>query len=102
MPQTLNLVGDNKCFVNIIRGSVTSTIGDTGEVYIPFNINGNIGENGVISVCQELRSGDVVLKHIYVGYTYDEASDRTSVMLICNNEPDHGGTVKINYLVIPS
>lgn len=102
MPATVNLVGDNKCLVRVVKGSATGTMDNTGKMYIAFTVNGDIGDGAVISATQQLRTGDVALTTLWSSYLYDEAHDRTDIVFIGTNEPDHSGDVKVNYSIITS
>lgn len=100
MPASLNLVGDNKCMVKITRGSVTGSMGSSGELLIQEQVDGDIGNRAVIDVCQRIVSGDALMNNIAVAYAYDESTDKTNIMFTCNNEPNHTGAVHLNYNII--
>ena len=100
MPASLNLVGDNKCMVRVIRGSVTDSIGASGEVIIRDEVDGDIGNRATISVCQRIVLGDALLNTITPSYAYDSTTDKTSIGFSCTNNPNHAGTVHLNYSII--
>lgn len=100
MPASLNLVGDNKCMVRVIRGSVTGSMGSSGELLIQENVDGDIGDRATISVCQRIVSGDALMYSVVVAYSYEESTDKTNIMFICKNEPNHTGPVHLNYNII--
>ena len=100
MPASLNLVGDNKCMVRVIRGSVTGSMGASGELLIQEKVDGDIGNRATISVCQRIVPGDALLNNIMPFYTYDSATDKTNIGFMCTNNPDHAGAVHLNYTII--
>lgn len=100
MPASLNLVGDNKCMVRVIRGSVTGSMGSSGELLIQENVDGDIGDRATISVCQRIVLGDALLNTITPSYAYDSATDKTNIGFMCTNNPNHAGTVHLNYSII--
>ena len=100
MPASLNLVGDNKCMVRVIRGSVTGSMGSSGELIIQTSEDGDIGDRAVIDVCQRVVSGDALMYSIGAAYSYDESTDKTNIMFICHNDAGHTGAVHLNYNII--
>lgn len=100
MPASLNLVGDNKCMVRVIRGSVTGSMGSSGELLIQENVDGDIGDRATISVCQRIVSGDALMNSVTVAYAYDESTDKTNILFTCRNEANHTGPVHLNYSII--
>lgn len=100
MPNSLNLVGDNKCMVKVIRGSVTGSMGTSGELLIQGSVNGDIGNSAVIDVCQRIVSGDALMNSVAVAYNYDENTDKTNMLFTCRNEANHTGPVHLNYNII--
>ena len=100
MPASLNLVGDNKCMVRVIRGSVTGSMGTSGELLIQENVDGDIGDRATISVCQRIVLSDALMNSVTVAYAYDESTDKTNIMFICHNEANHTGAVHLNYNII--
>lgn len=100
MPASLNLVGDNKCMVRVIRGSVTGSMGTSGELLIQETVDGDIGNRATISVCQRIVLGDSLLNTITSSYTYDSSTDKTIIGFSCTNNPNHAGPVHLNYSII--
>lgn len=100
MPASLNLVGDNKCMVRVIRGSVTDTMGTSGELLIQESVDGDIGNRAVIDVCQRIVLGDALMNSVAVAYAYDESTDKTNILFTCQNEANHTGPVHLNYNII--
>lgn len=100
MPASLNLVGDNKCMVRVIRGSVSDSIGASGELLIHEEVDGDIGNRATISVCQRIVLGDALLNNIMPFYSYNSTTDKTDVGFMCTNNPDHAGAVHLNYTII--
>lgn len=100
MPASLNLVGDNKCMVKVIRDSVTGSMGSSGELLIQDSVDGDIGNSAVIDVCQRIVSGDALMNTISVAYAYDDSTDKTNILFTCQNEPNHTGAVHLNYNII--
>ena len=100
MPNSLNLVGDNKCMVRVIRGSVTDSMGTSGELIVRDEVDGDIGNRATVSVCQRIVTGDVLLNTITPSYAYDSATDKTVIGFSCTNNPNHAGPVHLNYSII--
>lgn len=100
MPASLNLVGDNKCMVRVIRDSVTGSMGTSGELLIQDSVDGDIGNSAVIDVCQRIVLGDALMNTISVAYSYDDSTDKTNILFTCRNEANHTGPVHLNYNII--
>lgn len=98
-----NLIKDNKCKTKVIRGTVTGEVIASDTSYLSISIDGYIGDDAVISVCQRVVSnGDVLLDSIHTYYGYIEQGDRTDVFFYCTNNSANAGTVTLNYMIVTS
>ena len=99
---TLNYVGDNKCFSKVIRGSVTGNVVASDTTILVEHIDGNIGNSAVISVCQRIQLGDRLLAAVCVAYAYNSDTGKTDVSFYCTNESANAGVVHLNYTIATS
>jgi hypothetical protein len=99
---TLNFVGDNKCFSRVMRGSITGTVAASDTTILVEHVNGDVGDGAVISVCQRIELGDRLLSAVCVAYAYNGDTGKTDISFYCTNESANSGTVHLNYTIVIS